>query len=88
MATQPTKLLLDDCESVNCPICDRQLFVTTLDDGKARFDGCGCNCLPVYWVPKDSIIVREGRLFFLYRRKWKPDDPKPTLVPKYTGGAW
>ncbi len=81
--------VLEGHEPVNCPICSRQLFVSRLEEGKARFDGCGRNCIPVYWVPDDSLILGpQGGLMHVYRRKWRTDEPKPTLIPKYVNLGW
>ena len=81
--------LMEDHERVTCPICKRQLFVTKEPDGKAIFQGCGKECVPVYWVPQDSIIFGpDAGPLFVYRKKWKPDDPAPTLIAKYTTLAW
>ena len=75
--------VLQDREEVTCPICARSLFVRPIAEGKARFEGCGRNCLPVYWVPEDSLILGPGGgLMFVYRKKWRPDEPHPTLVPR------
>lgn len=81
--------VLEGREDVLCPICARQLFVTPLPEGKGRFDGCGRNCVPMYRVPEDSIILGpQGGLMFVYRKKWNPNEPAPTLTPKYTTAGW
>lgn len=77
-----------DREQVTCPICGRELFATTLPDGKTRFHGCGRNCAPNYWVPEDSILFGlQGGPMFVYRKKWNPYEPT-SLMPRYTSGAW
>jgi len=81
--------ILEDREEVTCPICGRPLVVIEQPDGKSRFDGCGRNCVPVYWVPEDSIILGPtGSPMIVYRKKWNPDEPAPTIIPKYTNGGW
>jgi hypothetical protein len=43
----------------------------------------------MYWVPEDSIILGpQGGLMFVYRKKWNPNEPAPTLIPKYTNAGW
>jgi hypothetical protein len=80
---------MEDHEQVTCPICKRPLFVTKEPDGKARFQGCGKDCVPVYWVPQDSIILGpEDGAMLVYRKRWMLDDPPPTLVAKYTNLPW
>jgi hypothetical protein len=81
--------ILADREEVTCPICGRPLVVTEQPDGKSRFDGCGRNCVPVYWVPEDSIIFGPKDCpMTVFRKKWNPNEPAPTIVPKYTNGGW
>jgi hypothetical protein len=81
--------VLEGREEVNCPICKHPLLVSPQPDGKYRFDGCNRKCLPMYWVPEDSIVLGPvGGVMTIYRRKWNPNEPEPTLVPKYTNGGW
>src|SRR5258706_15985796 len=81
--------VLEGREEVLCPICSRPLVVSPLADGKVRFDGCGRNCVPMYWVLEDSIILGpQGGAMTVYRRKWLPDEPGPTLLAKHTNGGW
>jgi hypothetical protein len=81
--------VLKDREEETCPICKRPLVVTELPDGKSRFDGCGRDCAPMYWVPDDSIVLGpKGGPMTVYRKKWNPNEPAPTLLPKYTNGGW
>ncbi len=81
--------VLEGREEVTCPICARPLVVSPLPEGKARFIGCGRDCVPVYWVPEDSVILgAEGGLMFVYQRKWRPDEPQPTLIPRYVNLGW
>jgi len=80
---------LEGREAVLCPICKRQLFVTPLPEGKARFDGCGKNCAPMYWVPEDSVILGiHGGVMFVHRKKWNPNEPEPKTIAKYTNAGW
>jgi|SRR5882724_995085 len=88
MATTLANLLADK-EELTCPVCTRPLVVSKLPDGKSRFDACGRNCLSVYQVPDDCILLGpEGGLMIVYRRKWTSDYPPATIVPKYVGGGW
>jgi hypothetical protein len=81
--------VLEGREEVTCPICARPLVVTEQPNGKSRFDGCGRDCVPVYWVPEDSIILGpQGCTMIVYRKKWNPSEPAPKLIPKYTNGGW
>jgi hypothetical protein len=81
--------VLEGREEVTCPICTRPLVISPLPDGKRRFDACGRNCLPVYYVPDDSIAFGPADgVMFIYHRRWRPDVPKPTCRPRYTNGGW
>jgi len=43
----------------------------------------------MYWVPDDSIVLGpKGGPMTVYRKKWNPNEPAPTLLPKYTNGGW
>lgn len=76
-------------EEVNCPICERPLVVSPQPDGKCRFDGCSRKCQPMYWVPEDSIVFGpQGGAMTIWRRKWVPGEPEPTLRARYTGVGW
>lgn len=81
--------VLEGREEVLCPMCNHPLLVFPLSDGKARFDGCAKKCLPMYWVPEDSIVLGlPNGVMTIYRRKWLPHEPPAKLMPKYTDGAW
>jgi hypothetical protein len=76
-------------EEVNCPLCSRPIAGHYEADGRAVFDGCTRKCVPMYWVPEESIIFGPvGGAWTVWRKKWLPSEPEPTMISKYTNGAW
>ena len=48
-----------------CPMCGKPLLVQPLPEGRARFDGCGRDCLEIYEIPDGSVAfgTMDGPLF-------------------------
>jgi hypothetical protein len=50
---------------LSCPKCGKPLIVQPVPGGRARFDGCGRNCLKMYDIPDGSVMFGSvcGPLF-------------------------
>jgi hypothetical protein len=50
-----------------CPECGKPLIVEMVAEGRAKFIGCGRDCLEVYNIPDGSVAFGlQGAPYFLY----------------------
>jgi hypothetical protein len=50
-----------------CPECGKPLVIEMLSEGRAKFIGCGQDCLELYYVPDGSAAFGlHGTPHFLY----------------------